>query len=455
MVTTCNKCGKEYSIYNSFTWEDNYYCEDCHRTLKASCVECDEKVPVSKLTKTVDGWVCAKCLDDLYQRCADCSDWVLTDNSYTVEREDRVVCGSCYDNYIECHNCGNRYHTDNMLCCEECDRCYCQRCGISCDCERDNGHFMERTVDLTKNIGKTLGGFYFDRFVGLEIEVERGCAENLHLNLPKMCGIVSDGSLDETGVEILTPPASGDQLRGILRATLSTLREANFEATASCGLHTHFDVPDIKNDGKTLARLLKTYYATEDILFSMLPPSRWHNRYCRQLRSEFLYQEFRVSNMDSLERRWYKVKDKRLRDRLKRDGKGTDTRYNAVNLHSVFYRGTLELRHHGGTINYGKIKNWINLNFLLINYTKGGFDNVELRNFLHRKMDWKKVTKFCEIFEVPKPLEKYLRERIKSFNPDMQQFPIIKKPDVRVPTWEPPNANWNDDAEEDTSDLPE
>lgn len=413
-------------------WNTNYYCFDCYRKLKAECAECNDPTLVYELLDTAEGWVCSKCLESCFSKCADCDNWFLTDDLNTVERESRIVCDNCSNNYGECYNCGGQYLVDNMLCCGQCDRCYCRRCGISCDCERDNGQFMERTVNLRKNIGKTLGGFYSDRFVGLEIEVEKGLSGNLHNDLPLACGIVSDGSLDHTGVEILTPPASGDQLRSILKKTLVVLRDAEFKATASCGLHAHFDVADIKDDGKTLARLLKTYYATEDILFSMLPSSRWHNSYCHQLRRNFLYSEFRVSNMDSLEKRWYKEKSKKRRDQLKQDGKGTNTRYNAVNLHSVFYRGTLELRHHAGTINYEKIKHWINLNFLLINYTKNGFDNERLRNLLYKKLDRKKVTQFCGIFELPKPLEAYIRDRIERFNPDMRQFPIIKKPNPRV-----------------------
>ena len=59
--------------------------------------------------------------------------------------------------------------------------------------------------------------------------------------------------------------------------------------------------------------------------------------------------------------------------------KWNDTRYNAINLHSHFYRGTIEFRHHQGALNHIKIINWIDYNLSILDYAKKRYNADDIK----------------------------------------------------------------------------
>ena len=61
------------------------------------------------------------------------------------------------------------------------------------------------------------------------------------------------------------------------------LKDADYSVETSCGLHVHLAAEDFKNNSTKLAQVLRTAYASEDILLSMLPSSRWNNDYARRI----------------------------------------------------------------------------------------------------------------------------------------------------------------------------
>ena len=94
-------------------------------------------------------------------------------------------------------------------------------------------------------------------------------------------------------------------------------------------------------------------YSKEDILFKTLNVNEERvERYCRKVRESMLEKIRKLptnTTMDQLRREWYEGSDGNY-DHY------NWTRYYALNLHSVFYRGTLEWRCFESTLHAGKVR---------------------------------------------------------------------------------------------------
>ena len=111
---------------------------------------------------------------------------------------------------------------------------------------------------------------------------------------------------------------------------------------------------------QSLKNLIGIMYSKEDILFKALQvdPNR-ADEYCKKVRENMLRQARTLSSdetkdLTELEAIWYGG----------RDGH-TDhynwTRYHALNLHSVFYRGTVEFRCFNSTLDPARVAAYVNL----------------------------------------------------------------------------------------------
>lgn len=101
----------------------------------------------------------------------------------------------------------------------------------------------------------------------------------------------------------------------------------NATVNKSCGLHVHFDRRHSNHvDTRLVADKLAGYVPA---LKKMLPLSRRNNRYCKYAHNH-------------------------------------SNRYSFINSKAYYRHGTLEIRGHSGTIDYTKIKNWIEIMQALI-----------------------------------------------------------------------------------------
>ena len=87
-------------------------------------------------------------------------------------------------------------------------------------------------------------------------------------------------------------------------------------------------------------------------------------------------------------------------------------RYSWINLHSLFHRGTLEIRSHSGTLNPTKIKNWLKIHLRVLSLIKNL--NVDIINNLPDN-----ETFFLSIFD--DDLKKYIKSRWKEFENKLQE----------------------------------
>lgn len=203
------------------------------------------------------------------------------------------------------------------------------------------------------------------RFISSEIEIasiktNKKLVEDV---IKKWDGsIVYDGTLSKmTGFEINTSPAAGDMYVRQVTNICNALKKASAKIDNACGLHVHIDARDF--NFCDIARLIKVYSLIEPTLFAMVPNNRRNSEYSIKCgdRLDKPVNLTKLSYIDLKEKlitAVYGVPDS-ISYRTSKRGAGEGTgRYYALNLHSWFFRGTVECRLFDGSLNKDDIINW-------------------------------------------------------------------------------------------------
>ena len=170
------------------------------------------------------------------------------------------------------------------------------------------------------------------------------------------------GGYEQTGnrhywVEMVTPKLSYAELPKF-QECVRQVRRAGAKVNESCGLHIHVDAAN--HNRQSLKNLLSIMYSKEDILFKALQVNEARAaRWCKKVREPMLRQARTLSaeetsDLTQLERIWYEGD-------VSAGEHYNWTRYYALNLHSVFYRGTVEWRCFNSTLHAGRAAAYINL----------------------------------------------------------------------------------------------
>lgn len=167
--------------------------------------------------------------------------------------------------------------------------------------------------------------------------------------------VVPDGSLSGyTNGEIVSPVLTYgdiDQLQDIVRA----VRHAGARVDQSTGIHLHLGAE--RFDAKAVVNLIKMVNKQERILERALAvDERRLSKYCKPVNQEFLreIEAHRPRTMADLSAAWYGrpgVTPTRY-DR---------SRYHGINLNSLFYRKTIEIRLFNGSLHAGEVKAYVQL----------------------------------------------------------------------------------------------
>jgi hypothetical protein len=217
------------------------------------------------------------------------------------------------------------------------------------------------------------------RFIAAEIEVAgiMGNGKPIYDVVRKWGGAtVGDGSLPPFGFEINSAPAGGDLFAQQMREVCKVISQERGFINNRCGLHVHVDGRDV--DYYEIRRLIRVYAAVEMALFAMVSPNRIKgyvdengklHQYCQPCGAKYVaaieggtlpYEKVKADVITSI----YDVPS--TQDVKKT--KWHPARYNALNLHSWFYRGTIEFRMFDGCIDPEAITNWGILLALLVDY---------------------------------------------------------------------------------------
>ena len=136
-----------------------------------------------------------------------------------------------------------------------------------------------------------------------------------------------------------------------LQEVVRTLRHAGAVVNDSCGMHVHVDASN--HTPQSLKNALSIMYSKEDILFKALKVNEHRvERWCKKVREPMLEKIRKLpadTTMERLKQEWYDGQDGSYQHY-------NWTRYYALNLHSVFYRGTLEWRCFESTLHAGKVR---------------------------------------------------------------------------------------------------
>ena len=161
----------------------------------------------------------------------------------------------------------------------------------------------------------------------------------------------------ERQVEMVTPKLTYAELPK-LQECVRRVRKAGAKANKSCGIHVHVDASN--HNRQSLKNLIGIMYSKEDILFKALQVNEERAmQWCQKVREPMLLQARTLSSdettdLTQLERIWYE-------GNVENTEHYNWTRYHALNLHSVFYRGTVEWRCFNSTLHAGKVAAYVNL----------------------------------------------------------------------------------------------
>ncbi len=184
-------------------------------------------------------------------------------------------------------------------------------------------------------------------------------------NTGRQWNVVSDSSIEcqtrrgatynrEYAVEFVSPICKYEDIPTI-QELIRSLRSAGAKVNSSCGIHVHVDAST--HDVKTLRNIVNIMASKEDLLYKALQvrPEREED-YCKKADTRFLdaLNGRRPKTMDQLETLWYN-------GRTGRYSHYDHSRYHALNLHSVFSKGTIEFRLFNSTLHAGEVKSYIQL----------------------------------------------------------------------------------------------
>ena len=166
-----------------------------------------------------------------------------------------------------------------------------------------------------------------------------------------------ENDIKDFRVELVTPKLTYPELPK-LQECMRRLKQIGAKVNDSCGIHVHLDAAN--HNRQSLKNLISIMYSKEDILFKALQVNEVRAiRFCKKVREPMLRKARALSaeetpDLTQLERIWYEG-----------DVHKTDhynwTRYYALNLHSVFYRGTVEWRCFNSTLNPNLATAYVNL----------------------------------------------------------------------------------------------
>ena len=165
------------------------------------------------------------------------------------------------------------------------------------------------------------------------------------------------GSYSGNGGEFVTPICTYDDIEKV-QECVRTLRRAGAKVDKTCGLHIHIDGKN--HDARSLKNLVFTFKAKQDLIYKAVEAEdRKQNQYCKVIDDRLIdtIKKNKKLDMDSLADDWYGT----YAPYQSREQHYNDSRYHALNLHSIWYRGTVEFRLFHATLHAGKVRAYINL----------------------------------------------------------------------------------------------
>jgi len=406
----CSNCHSQDPALEYLEHDGKCLCLDCYDELVAQCKHCGEPFWRDDMTQVNTELYCDECLDEHFRHCSACEEYVDRDRAYYSEIHDCDYCENCFSNYVtNCVSCDGQIDPETCHVSNE-GESYCDECWERRDEERREGEYFEHAGSLFVRCLSR-------RKYGIEIEALIKEDEN-HVPSDQLghWQQVTDGSIGEKGREYVSPILQGDEGFQEIDRMTTLLKSHGYFVKRQCGLHVHIDGRDLEcGDIKKLLKITRYY---EPVLYAMLPASRREGTYSVPLQ-RFPKSRFRIGIKDeeALKRLWYGRKGETVN--LK--SKYHHSRYYGLNIHSWFFRRSLEFRYHSGTLNPLKITNFIIICQAMVDKAKG-----EKKFKIPEPCDFQtQLARFVSFLELAPELATYIRERIEKFHPEQLATPAL------------------------------
>ncbi len=165
--------------------------------------------------------------------------------------------------------------------------------------------------------------------------------------------VVADASLisaiKEHQTEVVSPVLTYADM-STLQEVVRAVRKAGSRVDQNCSVHVHVSMSEF--NAKQVANLARYYYKYESYLLAALKVNpRRAERYAKPIPPEFIerLEKTKPTNMRQLNTLWYGYYNPHPE-------RYSSTRYVGLNLNSVFYRGSAEVRIFEGCLHSGKIR---------------------------------------------------------------------------------------------------
>ena len=405
--------------------EENIKCEGCQGIISES----------ERLTGFNGEDYCEDCYEERHYECESCCDFYPIDDVYTNNGE--TYCDDCYHEiFTYCQSCDTTINRDYAMWSETHEEYYCEDCypGEGEDVDLDS----YGNVDLHES--KCFNRNKFSRAVGLELEAVHEDYEAMDYSYYERnwefrnnWRVVHDGSIDSgdgVGREFITRGGlSGDELYQSIDNITTDLKRIGWSVNRSCGMHIHIDARDLK--WREIKYILAVSKLSEQIIYKMLPDSRRNSRWCKRIPMTMGHIMDICDDQDFIDT-WYQAFDT-----YPSYEKYNDARYCGVNMHSRIIHGSIEFRHHSGTLDSKKIINWIEIcqriveaGIKLARLDRGNittFNEYKKTYALSQYIEKSKtsmtplaVDEFFHLLEVDIDLRAYIVKRIlKFYNPEI------------------------------------
>lgn len=359
----CSHCGYVFYFFRVRKHNDKLYCRDCTMRLFKVCESCNKIV--DRVGRFRGRKVCDDCKEKYTVTCSICNKtrakWEMR-NGY---------CGDCRDamsrSFRSVHLRQKFLKSTSFL--ANPSRRFC---GVELECRNRN---RDRNSFITRELNK----YNFSQ--------------------------VRDSSINGGGVEFVSSAINGDRLFNNVETFCDVIKGKSYFVDKSCGFHAHFKVP---LQVGYLKKLYIFYEKYEKYLFMMQPRSRQETSYCEKFDSIYHHSGDRVvdiANLNDFKRMIYETTSLGSIS-IESRRKYNDKKYCWANFHSVFYRGTLEIRNHAGTINKEKIVNWLKLHLTILDLLK----RIELKDIYELE---KSEESFLRLFD--NNLQTYIKKRWDTF----------------------------------------
>ena len=167
--------------------------------------------------------------------------------------------------------------------------------------------------------------------------------------------VMADSSLNadrSRQAEVVSPILTYDDLE-TLQEVIRAVRRAGARVDSSCGIHIHVDAA--RFDVGALRNLVKIVNKQEQLIEHALGITEARrSRWCRGIDQSFhdKIERQRPSDLEEMNRAWYGYHNRAPQHY-------DHTRYHGVNLHNVWFRGTVEYRWFEATLHAGKVKAYL------------------------------------------------------------------------------------------------